>query len=277
IARSVEVEPTYREFRVALASRLAARGDLAGARGHWDAILKADPNDAAASAERAKVALAQQDLDAATADATAALAGPAPARDRASALAVLGAVDARRGDVESAFARLDEALALEPDLPAALFERATLGGVAGRFDRAAADYRRVTELEPERTAAWLGESTALTLAGHPDRAIARLEVALAERPSAAVAAALAQLLIGVEDPALRDPARAVELAEALLGSDRSAQNADLLIQALAADGRYADAAVLQRQLLDALPDHIDPAIGEGWTRRLQALEAAAGR
>ncbi|MEM8993265.1 MAG: tetratricopeptide repeat protein [Acidobacteriota bacterium] len=187
------------------------------------------------------------------------------------------AVSARRGDVDGALARLDEALALEPDLPAALFERATLGGVAGRFEQAAADYRRVTELEPGRIAAWLGESTALTLAGQPDRAVARLEQALAERPSAAVAAALAQLLIGAEDPAVRDPARAVELAEALLQSERSAQNADLLVQALAAAGRFADAAVLQRQLLDALPDHVDPSVGEGWTRRLEALEAAAGR
>ena len=71
------------------------------------------------------------------------------ARDLALACLERGVDSGKAGQVDEALRYLDRALALEPDLSAAYFNRGNAYAAQGKKKEAAADYRRAVELEPK--------------------------------------------------------------------------------------------------------------------------------
>ena len=273
IGRAVDLEPDYREFRFALASRLARSGRFADARDHFDRLLDQDRRDTDVRLERAKVRLELGDAIGALDDARAVEAEAPRPRQQAEALALVGTVQARQGDAQSAAATLRQALDLEPELVEARFSFANLLGMAGDFETAAGHYRFVTEREPERTTAWLGEATALALQGQEAEAAARLELGIASASDGlALRFALTRLLLGATDPQVLDPPRALGLARGLLAEHRSREHGELLVMALGANEHWSEAADLQRSLLQAVPPGTDPALLARWRAQLADLE-----
>jgi len=117
-------------------------------------------------------------------------------------------------------------------------------------------------------------------AGDHAKAIGHYREALRDNPQFIEAANnLAWLLATTEQPGLRDPAAAIELAQTALEQDAgSPAILDTLAAAYAAAQRYADAVRTQRQALAALSTS-DPSIQADFRKRLEAYaeRLAAGR
>ena len=94
--------------------------------------------------------------------------------------------------------------------------------------------------------------TARVFSGDIAGALSGLEEALTVLPeSPEIRFNLARLLACGPDPARRDGARALGLAEELFREEANLQHAETLAMALAEAGRFADAVGLQGQVLDA--------------------------
>lgn len=272
--RAVELAPDYREFRRALADRLAQVGRFADAMPHFERLVNDDPGDVVARLERAKVRVASGEEDGALDDARRVAEEADRPALKAEALTVAGEALSRRADGAGAVQAYRQALEIEPDSAGAHFGLANLLGVAGRFDEAAASYRRAIESDPTRVAAWLGEATALALSGREAEAVRRLdegraafnESGLGEPPP--LTFTLARLLLGAQDPALRDPERAARLARGLLARQGTPEHGELLAVALAETGRFDEAIRLQQRLLDGMPSGADPQLEARWRAQL---------
>ncbi len=160
----------------------------------------------------------------------------------ARVLALLGRTDA-------AVEMYRNALRLDPDQASASMQLGLLYEELGRHAEALAALRHAVALtgDPE---AQLSLATSLWSGGHPARAIAALEALQAAHPRwSAVANNLAWMLATAGDPALRDPARALALAEAQRASGGG--DLDTLAAAYAAVGRFADAVRSAASAADA--------------------------
>ncbi|MAB80748.1 MAG: hypothetical protein CMJ89_15475 [Planctomycetes bacterium] len=119
----------------------------------------------------------------------------------------------------------------------------TLDGL-GRGDEAREHYLEALELRPRFHSAHLNLAHQATAAGRDEEARSHLETALKIVPGAAEPTTrLARFLAACPDEGLRDPQRAVALAERAveLTGQKNAQALDTLAIAYAADGRFADA------------------------------------
>lgn len=273
LEKAVELEPEHRDFRFVLATLLAEGGSFAAAAEHFQRILEDSPRD---SEVRLRLAMARAGLgepEAAAADAEAVLSMDAPPWTKARAHHLLAAARLAGGQPEGAFDHLRRAIELQPEFSEAHFMLANLLGQAGRFGEAAEHYRRVLAVEPERIPARLGEATALALAGREAEAVERLEEGLRALPGETVLAhTLSKLLLSAEDPAARDGERALALASELFRAEKSFEHAETLAMALAAVGRFAEAAELQRALISQVPDGTDPRLLDRLRRRLELYE-----
>ncbi|MDA8017851.1 MAG: tetratricopeptide repeat protein [Thermoanaerobaculia bacterium] len=265
--RAVELEPDYQEFRRALADRLAQLSLFAEALSHFEHLLNDEPTDQEARLGRAKVRMASGDLDGALADARIVAREAERTALRAEGLGLLGEALAHKGDGPGAMNAYRKALELEPEFAGAHFGLGNLLGVAGRYPDSAASYRRALEIDPGRSAAWQGEATALALAGREAEAVSRLREGceiLADPASVPLESSLVRLLLTAQDPAVRDPDGALELADALFRRAATAQHGELLAVSLAAVGRHADAVKLLQQMLASLPAGSAPQLERHW-------------
>jgi tetratricopeptide (TPR) repeat protein len=226
--------------------------------------------------------------------------------DYARALAATGAVDQARG-------QLLEALRLAPDLEQAHYHLAILQTQAGELADALRSYEASLQLAPTAWPARIGrawvlvrlqreaeaaEELARVIAQRPQERGLRLDYARLLRGLSRNAEALTQLREAVAldpkdlgasawlawelavqaDDALRDGARALQLAEALVASSaqRNADHLEILAAALAETGRAQEAAQAQRQALAVAPSDLDPRLREAWTARVE-LYARGGK
>ena len=165
----------------------------------------------------------------------------------------------------SALAALDEAIAADPAQADPHFARGNLLGATGRFDEAAASYRRAATLRPDEPTIRLGEATALALAERWSEARDRLDAALESIPGhRGLTLTLARILATSPDAQIRSGARAVVLAEGVHRSEPTLDSAEVLAMALAEAGRFDEAARWQEQVVRELqrlgrPDLLGPA------------------
>lgn len=309
LARATELAPTMAEAWLKLGNGRARRGDFAGAEAAFTRAIEAEP-DGEGLLARATVKLNRGDGDGALADLQA-LAARRPG-DGVVRVRIAEAREVR-GDLSGAFAQLqqtvadeslerpararaarglaeflirrsrhDQALiayrtALELD-PTSSSTRLALGevlGHLGRWNEAAAELERVVVEQPSNEQARRAELIALVLQRDWEKARARLGEGLAQLPESAVLAELgARLLAACPDPAIRDPARALELAFVAWNSGESAKRADAVAIAWGASSRFADAIEWQdravRQGID--PQEAAPRLeayrkGESWVAR----------
>lgn len=96
-----------------------------------------------------------------------------------------GQMHAERADFTTAFAAFDRALALDPDLVAALTGRAALAYRADDCERALADLTRAIELAPDDPAPRFSRALVLQEMGRWAEALADLDTAAAVDPHVA--------------------------------------------------------------------------------------------
>lgn len=200
------------------------------------------------------------DLQAAVEDYTRAIQiDPDSARaydNRANALAELGRYEASLQDS-------NEALRLSPNFPEALNNRGVTYRFLENYESAIADYTQAIELYPHYAAAYANRGYARKQLGQYEDAVTDYSQAIALEPQHWTAHNdLAWLLATSPNEDVRDPARAVELAQtacALTGM-RNPECLDTLAAAQAASGDFTAAAATAESALRTAPDEAKPAI-----------------
>ena len=248
------------------------QGDYATAAEEFAAGLEADPNNAAARISYARVLYLNQQRDAAAQQLERALALES---ENPLGYFLQGVLRQQQGDFAAAEALYLRALERDPEHSGALFHLANLRFAAGRYAEAATAYRRVLAADaavaPARLLALVAEARAGT--DEADTVAALEALTDAEPQNSQLRYALARLLAAADDPALRDPSRALRLAADLALQQPIPPHQRLLALAQAADGRFDDAIESERRLL-AMPDWMLPPAEREQTRRaLEALTA----
>jgi tetratricopeptide (TPR) repeat protein len=173
----VRLQPRWGQAQARLAATLASGGRLAEAEGHYREAVRLDPADAAA-------------------------------------LYGLANLLTRAGRLEDAVANYGRALALRPGWAEAHHHLGVALAAQGRLDDAIARYADAIRLKPELPDAHYNLALALASRGRMRDAAASLRVALRYQPAwTQPALQLAWLLATDADPAVRNGAEAVSLAE----------------------------------------------------------------
>ncbi|MCF7985159.1 MAG: tetratricopeptide repeat protein [Thiohalocapsa sp.] len=224
------------------------QGDYAAAVDEFAAGLAVDPNNAAARVSYARVLYLVGRRDDAAAELDRALALD-PRHLLGHFLA--GVLHQARGDTEAAARAYRHVLALDSKHTGARFYLANLDFAAGRFAQAADAYRRVladdASIAPARLLAVIAD-------GHAGAAPAELAVSLSGLADAhpddlQVQYALTRLLAAADDPAVRDPERASELARSLIARMPIPPHQRLLALAQAGAGDFEQAVDTQQGLV----------------------------
>ena len=173
------------------------------------------------------------------------------------------------GRWEQAIAHYDAALADHPGEPSLRAFRAQALLEAGRSKEAAAALRELVEERPDDALLRVREAQALVLAGDARGAHERLEEGFRLLPeSGELAHALARLLLSTPEPSLRQPERALALAEEVFAARPTVEHGETLAVALAATGHEERARELTDRLLaEARTQGLEPRL----IGRLEAL------
>ncbi|HUU82071.1 MAG TPA: tetratricopeptide repeat protein [Phycisphaerae bacterium] len=205
--QAIEIAPDSAELHISLAEALRAQGRVSEAVSNARTAIQLDPNSPTA---RLTLGLALR--------------------------------DARSPD--AAIAALRQAVALDPTHPGAHALLAQTLVDQRRYSEAVEHFRQAVKFQWNQPAHHLRLADTLTLQKAYADAIAALEAATDYTESPAVTHALAWLLATCPDDALRDPARALTLAQQAVrdGEPDNPVYLDTLAAAYAANGRFAEAA-----------------------------------
>jgi tetratricopeptide (TPR) repeat protein len=215
LTRLLEAEPSNQEARLNLATALLRLSRVDQARAELDAVLRAEP-------------------------------------ENADARFALGALLARQDRDAEAIVEYERALAVRPGTADVLYNLGNALRRTGRVEDAAERYRQAIEADPGHRPARYALGVLLMESGEWRDAMAELEAAHAALPDdPRIANALARLLASAPIEELRDGPRALALAEGLYAGDRSVFHGEALAMALAAVGRFDDAARQQTALVEA--------------------------
>lgn len=206
-------QPAARAAGMAIAALLAAYGALA----FWQArfwqdpatlyrrAIEIEPNNHTAHASLADV-LARRGLDAeASRQAELALRPGASRAAATSALVTLGVIAQRGGRPEEALRRYADALAIDPSLATAHYNRGRLLNSQQRHAEAATEFAAALRLAPEHARALNGLGFALLGMGRSEEAAARYRQAIAIEPDYAEA----HFNLGVAMESLGRPEQAI--------------------------------------------------------------------
>lgn len=171
--------PTKESARLQQAIELHRQGSLEQAALLYEAVLQAEPDNAAACQYLAAIALQRADLAAAAGLADKALA---LAPDDARVHRLLGQILHRQGNPAGAMENLDRAVALAPDMADAHGVRADVLSDAGRMAEAVDSYDRALALRPDSPNDWCNRGTALQALGRHDDALASYDRAVSLEP-----------------------------------------------------------------------------------------------
>ena len=166
----------------------------------------------------------------------------------------LAVILARTDRLDGAVERLRIVLERKPGYLLARVALARLLAMDGRPDEAQAEYAAALELAPLDAAATLGSAMTLALLERYADAEARLRDARRAFPEdSRFTRALARLLAAAPDGEVRDARQALALAESLLEERQESRDESLAVgetyaMALAANGQFAAAAAVQRDV-----------------------------
>jgi tetratricopeptide (TPR) repeat protein len=173
-----------------------------------------------------------------------------PANDRARV--AYGTVLAERGRLAEAQAQFEAASGLDPADGVALTRLGSVEAAQGRFDEAIRHLRRALALRPDDVDAHRTLGQAYAMRGEDRLALPHLERALdAQRDDPGLLSRTAAMLAASPDPAVRDPAKAVRLAERAVTVTSRQDAFALYVLALSqgASGRDEEAAATGREAL----------------------------
>lgn len=179
--------------------------------------------------------------------------GGIAATDRAGAFNNRGYAYMRLGDGDRALADFSASIENDPTWNIAFVNRARIYVSRGELDKAEADLDHALKTTPgENWPNALLLRTRVRLE-RGDLQAARADLDLAVRKagkSPDIYVEAARLLSSWPDPAFRDPAKAVELAREAVRRRDDANAHDLLASALAATGKYDEAAAEENRAID---------------------------
>ena len=247
------------------------QGDYAAAVREFGAGLEVDPNNAAARISYARVLYLTGQTDAAVKELDRAMAS-----DPKQVLGhfLQGVLRQQQGDLDGAAAAYRRTLELDPKHSGALFYLANLDFAAGRYAQAAEVYRAVVANDPSIAPARLLALVAARRAGAEEARIAADLKSLVETypddPQASYA--LAALLAAADDPSVRNPERALEIAADLFVQQPAPPNQHLLALTQAAAGKFDEAIKTQQQLLEMAKWMAPPAEAERIEKELGAYQ-----
>ena len=284
---AIELDPTLVDTRIKLGNALARSNRFAEAKNHFDRVLEMDPENAVALLKRAAVhmelkedqkaiadlerllrldpghreghmrladALARTgDLAAAVERLEQATALELTASERLSVLLRLAELQESRGLIGPAAERYQQALAADPESVAALGGLGSLLARLRRFQEAQELYAKWIVIEPEQLQPRVAEIALLIFDNRHTEALERLEAGLGVFPDAIqLKDILARHLAAAPDRSIRDGARAVTLAEEVLGRLPTPQSAETLAMAYAEARRFEDAVDLQQEVIQQI-------------------------
>jgi len=248
--RAHEIDPANLSAHLEWTVALTRIGQKERAAGELGKILERDPQSARAWLYLGTLDAQRGDRQTAREELERVLELDATASDRAEAHQQLGALALGRGDYPGSLRHYELAVELDPEAVEARLALAQGLGRAGRFAESARQFGAVVEASPERAEAHFGRGLALLLAEDYPAARRGLEESLARRPEdAPLRHLLARLLAACPDAAVRDGARALELAGELFRDEQTLEHAQTLAMALAELGRFDEAIELQRQVV----------------------------
>jgi tetratricopeptide (TPR) repeat protein len=169
----------------------------------------------------------------------------------------MGEILQQQGKLAEAESQYLRALELDPGSPAAHNSLGSALGSQGKLEEALSHFQRALEIRPEYLEALNNMGLALQRLGRLDDARARFEEALRASPDWPVAQnALARILATHPDPARRDPARAVHLADraAELTGYENPRILDTLAAAYASAGNFEKAVSVAEEAIRLAQD-----------------------
>jgi tetratricopeptide (TPR) repeat protein len=247
---AVRVDPNSAAAYHGRANAHAERGELEAALADFTETIRLRPDYAAVYYNRANIYADLGDAVRAVADYTEALR---LAPGRPGALNNRGNAYRRLGRDDEALADFTAAVAADPNYAMAYYNRAVLLADRGENEAALADYAKALELAPDDLAAYHARGRLYARLGQHGLAVADNEAALRVAPDdPRTCNNLAWLLATCPQDALRDPGRAVKLAQkACEGTGwQDVGSLDTLASALAANGRFAEAVEQQSKVLE---------------------------
>ncbi|MBU0678624.1 MAG: tetratricopeptide repeat protein [Verrucomicrobia bacterium] len=233
---------------------LAKKGDIKGAREAYEAGLRMNPESPMMHNQIGNFFYKYENFEEAAFHYREALF-----RDESLLVARsnLGAILARQGRYDEAVEEFAKVLAAAPYSPAVLMNMGMTKAHLGQEKEALGYLRQSVANNPlnekaRATYAWL-----LNANGYPEEAVAEYETALQMKGDLKEGLnGLAWILATSPETELRNPARAIELAEAAieLPQGRSAEVLDTLSAAYAADGRFDDAVKAAEEALSIVKE-----------------------
>jgi len=218
--RGLELAPDHAALRHRLGTALYMMGDSRAAREQFEQVIRAAPD----------YFLAQYSLG------------------------VLLQSDGRHAEAIDRFAA---ALKSSPNYTEARLRLANSLRRVGRAGDAIEEYRKVLASAPDNAEARFNHAVALVqLRRYQDARAALLDAMAAYPAQPLFAHALARLLAAAPDNAVRDGERSIALVEDLLKKEqRTLELGETMAMALAAVGRYDEAAAMQRDLMKRARDN----------------------
>jgi tetratricopeptide (TPR) repeat protein len=267
--RAIELDPRFSRAYINRGNALAEKADFAAAIADYGEAIRLEPALAPAYFGRGVSYSSQGDDAMAIADFTKTLElNPG----HVGAFNNRGNCRLRLKDVKGALADFTAAIAADPQFAPAYFNRANALADKGDLSAALADYDAALRLDPDDLTGYLNRGKAHSLRGDYALALAdNLEAHRRHPDDARVANNLAWLWATCPVASLRDPAKALEFAQtACEACDwQEPGHLDTYAAALAAAGRFAEAAEWQRKAMALVPD----AAKADFQKRLTLYEA----
>jgi len=230
-------------------SRLFEAGLLEEAAAEYRLAVQADPDDPLPLGNLGAVLVRLGHTDEGLEALAAALA---LSPDEVDVLFNLGTTLAALGRDDEALETFDHVLRQDVDHVAASVNAGNALRRLGRFEEALPHYRVAIRVEPGNATYRLAEVLTLARLGRHAESLAATVTALQVSPGdPALRQALARLSAASADRSLRDPGRAIEVAQQLLAEERNIENGVILAMALASSGSFDEAAALQEQVAAA--------------------------
>jgi tetratricopeptide (TPR) repeat protein len=230
----IELDPGHRRARYQAAMAKSASGRNDEAIRDLDALLAADPGFGAALVGLAGVRRNTGDLAGARAAYEEAVRTGSEVQFRVEGHLGLAGLAREESRPEVEIEHLRGAVELAPDRDDLREGLARALESSRRFAEAAEERRALVELRPHVVMDRLLEATAWVQAGRSDLARERLEEGVERLPAERnLSNSLARLLATAPEPAVRDGARALEIARRLYTADPSPDVTETLAMALA--------------------------------------------
>ncbi|HLE69677.1 MAG TPA: tetratricopeptide repeat protein [Vicinamibacteria bacterium] len=250
--RALEIRPDYAFAHHNLGSALLARGEVSEAIVHLEKAVDIDPGYAQAHFTLGSALGREGRLEEELAHYQRAVQAKP---DYPEALNNMGAVLSALSRPKEAIVPLREAVRLRPDYALAHLNLANALARVDELDEAAIEYRKSISLRPDDGSAHLGLATVLLESGRLSESLSHYRLAVRLRPDDPQAlSGLAWILAVHPQDDLREPEKAVRLAERARENLDDAETRDRLAAAYASANRYRDAVEVAEEALVAALD-----------------------